>query len=142
MRPQGRVLLIAGRQRVSSTFNLGLGCAITIKQHSHFDRDDVESLIRLVARGSVANGPLVIDVVPVPEADRLYTRLRDEPARRMAASSSDDATGAPLRTHESAMSSVRPRCARKSADLPIAWGVTFSAAAPRLGTRVRYASSP
>ena len=79
MRHQGRVLFIAGRFDVRYTFNLGQGREITIKQNSHFDRDDLENVCRLVRRGQVRIGPLIRDVVPVDEAKRVYDTLRDRP---------------------------------------------------------------
>jgi len=82
-RHRGRVLLIAGRRQVAYTFNLGQGREITLQQNSHFDHSDLENLTRLVARGLVRVGPLLRDVVPVAEADRIYRLLRDEPARLM-----------------------------------------------------------
>jgi 2-desacetyl-2-hydroxyethyl bacteriochlorophyllide A dehydrogenase len=80
-RRRGRVLFIAGRWKIGYTFNLGQGREITIKQNSHFDLDDLSNLCRLVARGMVRIGPLIQDVVPVAEADRIYSVLRDEPAK-------------------------------------------------------------
>ena len=85
VRRRGRVLLISGRRQVNYTFNLGQGREITIKQNSHFDRDDLQNLSHLVARGLVKIGPLVQDVVPVTEAGRIYARLRDHPAQVMGA---------------------------------------------------------
>jgi 2-desacetyl-2-hydroxyethyl bacteriochlorophyllide A dehydrogenase len=81
VRGRGRVLLIAGRFSVNYTFNTGQGREITIKQNSHFDRDDLANLCRLVRRGAVKIGPLIQDVVPVSEAGRIYDALRDEPSR-------------------------------------------------------------
>jgi bacteriochlorophyllide a dehydrogenase len=79
VRSRGRLLFIAGRFNVSYTFNLGQMREITIKQNSHFDRDDLDSVCRLVQRGIVRIGPLVQDVVPVTEAKRVYETLRDRP---------------------------------------------------------------
>ncbi len=80
-KPRGRVLFIAGRREVRYDFNTGQGHEITLKQNSHFDNSDLENLSRLVARGQVTFAPLIQDIVPVTEADRLYTLLRDEPAK-------------------------------------------------------------
>jgi len=79
VRRRGKVLLIAGRFKVSYTFNNGQGHEVTIKQNSHFDRDDLTNLCRLVERGMVKIGPLVRDVVSVNEAARIYDTLRDRP---------------------------------------------------------------
>ena len=79
VRRRGRVIFIAGRGKVTYTFNLGQGQEIELKQNSHFDRDDLENLCRLVDRGLVRIAPLVRDVVPVSEAKRIYDTLRDNP---------------------------------------------------------------
>ena len=79
VRRQGRVIFIAGRDKVRYTFNLGQGREIRIKQNSHFDRDDLRNLCRLVGRGLVKIAPLIRDVVPVSEAKRIYDTLRDTP---------------------------------------------------------------
>ena len=79
VRRRGRVIFIAGRGKVTYTFNLGQGQEIQLKQNSHFDRDDLENLCRLVDRGLVKIAPLIRDVVPVSEAKRIYDTLRDNP---------------------------------------------------------------
>ena len=83
VRRRGRVLLVSGRRQISYTFNLGQEREITIKQNSHFDRDDLQNLCRLVACGLVKIGPLVRDVVPVTEAGQIYAKLRDHPSQLM-----------------------------------------------------------
>ena len=79
VRRRGRVIFIAGRGKVTYTFNLGQGQEIQLKQNSHFDRDDLQNLCRLVGRGLVKIAPLIRDVVPVSEAKRVYDTLRDNP---------------------------------------------------------------
>ena len=79
-RQRGRVMFIAGRSQVNYNFNQGQGREITIKQNSHFDRDDLANFCRLLARGMVKIAPLIRDVVPVSEAGRIYDMLRDTPA--------------------------------------------------------------
>ena len=79
VRQRGRVIFIAGRGKVTYTFNLGQGSEIQLKQNSHFDRDDLENLCRLVDRGLVKIAPLISDVVPVSDAKRIYDTLRDNP---------------------------------------------------------------
>lgn len=79
VRQRGRIIFIAGRDKVTYTFNLGQGREIQIKQNSHFDRDDLQNLCRLVDRGLVQIKPLIRDVVPVDEAKRIYDTLRDNP---------------------------------------------------------------
>ena len=85
VRPRGRVILVAGRWEVNYTFRSGQGQEITIKQNSHFDRDDLRNLCRLVSRGLVEIGPLIQDVVPVNEAPRIYATLRDDSSQLMGA---------------------------------------------------------
>ncbi len=80
VRRQGRVLLIAGRFKVSYTFNLAQRHEVAIKINSHFDRDDLANLCRLVQRGMVRIGPLIRNVVSVNEAARIYDTLRDRPS--------------------------------------------------------------
>lgn len=75
----GRVLLIAGREKVSYTFNLGQSRLITIKQNSHFSRDDLDNLCRLVSRGMIKLAPLLQDMVAAEDARRIYDTLRDQP---------------------------------------------------------------
>ena len=79
VRQRGRVIFIAGRGKVTYTFNLGQGQEIQLKQNSHFDRDDLQNLCRLADRGLVKIAPLIRDVVPVSEAKRIYDTLRDNP---------------------------------------------------------------
>ena len=79
VRQRGRVIFIAGRGKVTYTFNLGQGREIQLKQNSHFDRDDLQNLCRLVDRGLVKIAPLIRDVAPVSEAKRIYDTLRDNP---------------------------------------------------------------
>ncbi|MDE2845556.1 MAG: zinc-binding dehydrogenase [Gemmatimonadota bacterium] len=83
LRPQGRMLFIAGRDKVTYTFNLGQGREVRIRQNSHFDRDDLHNSCRLVARGLIKIGPLIRDVVPASEAKRIYDTLRDAPDQLM-----------------------------------------------------------
>ncbi len=75
----GRILLIAGRDRVNYHFNLAQRRLITIKQNSHFYVDDLENLCRLHGRGQIDLTSLLQDVVPAEEAKRIYDTLRDRP---------------------------------------------------------------
>ncbi len=79
VRTGGQVLFIAGRDTVSYTFNLGQHRLITIKQNSHFYRNDLEDISRLVERGLVNLSPLLQDVVAAEDAKRIYDTLRDRP---------------------------------------------------------------
>ena len=79
VRTGGRVLLIAGRDRVNYHFNLAQRRLITIKQNSHFYVDDLQNLCRLHGRRQIDLSSLLQDVVPAEEARRIYDTLRDRP---------------------------------------------------------------
>ncbi len=81
VRCRGSVLFIAGRSEVKYTFNNAQFHEVNIKQNSHFDRSDLEELLRLSSKGIVKIGPMIQDVVPVTEAKRIYDILRDNPAK-------------------------------------------------------------
>lgn len=83
VRLQGRVILVAGRWEVNYTFRTGQAQEITIKQNSHFDRDDLRNLCRLVSRGLVRIEPLIQDVVPADDAPGIYATLRDDSSQLM-----------------------------------------------------------
>jgi len=83
VRNRGRVLLVAGRFDVKYTFNLGQWHEVGIMQSSHFSRDDLDNLCRLVAGGRVKIGPIVTRVVAAKGAKRIYDTLRDEPHKLM-----------------------------------------------------------
>lgn len=78
---RGRLLLVAGRFDVNYTFNVGQFKEISILQCSHFTRDDLENLCRLLRQGSIKIAPLIRHRVPVNEASQIYQWLRDEPMR-------------------------------------------------------------
>jgi len=77
---RGRLLFIAGRFDVHYEFNNGQGHEITIKQNSHFDREDLRLLCEIVAAGRVQVGPLIKEQVKVQDAAPIYDRLRDDPS--------------------------------------------------------------
>ena len=79
LKSRGRLLLIAGRFHVHYTFNLGQAHEITIRQNTGYDRDDLTNLRRLVRRALVDIAPLLQNVVPVTDAQRIYDTLRDAP---------------------------------------------------------------
>ncbi len=79
MKMGGRVLLIAGRDRVTYPFNMAQRRLLTLKQNSHFYVDDLENLARLHSRGQIDLASLLQDVVPAEEAKRIYDTLRDRP---------------------------------------------------------------
>lgn len=78
---RGRLLLVAGRFDVNYTFNVGQFKEISILHCSHFTRDDLDNLCRLLRQGSIKIAPLIRHRVPVNEASQIYNWLRDEPMR-------------------------------------------------------------
>jgi len=78
---RGRLLLVAGRFDVNYTFNVGQFKEVSILHCSHFTRDDLENLCRLLQQGSVKIAPLIRNRVNVNEASQIYNWLRDEPMR-------------------------------------------------------------
>ena len=80
VKTRGKVVMIAGRSRVDYSFNAGQGAELEIDHASHFNRNDLDQLCRLVAEGSIRIGPVLRDVVPFRQAVGVYDRLRDQPA--------------------------------------------------------------
>ena len=79
-RGRNRVVLIAGRDRVDYAFNAGQDTEVSMQHVGHFDRCDLESVVHLVANGTIKVGPLIQDVLPLSAAPAFYDRLRDDPA--------------------------------------------------------------
>lgn len=78
-RRNGQVAFIAGRNQVCYDFNLGQAKEIAIKQLSHFDTADLTNACTLIESYTIRIGPLLKDVVPVQDAERIYRTLRDTP---------------------------------------------------------------
>ena len=78
---RGRLLLVAGRFDVNYTFNTGQFKELSILHCSHFTRDDLDNLCRLLRQGSIKIAPLIRHRVHVNEASQIYDWLRDEPMR-------------------------------------------------------------
>jgi 2-desacetyl-2-hydroxyethyl bacteriochlorophyllide A dehydrogenase len=79
IRYRGRVVLIAGRDRVDYSFNAGQGAELTFLHAGHFTRSDLEELCRLVSEDIIRVAPLIRDIVPIAQAVAVYDRLRDSP---------------------------------------------------------------
>ncbi len=78
---RGRIMFIAGRFRVDYDFNIAQGHEVHIFQNSHFNKDELELLAHLVARGKIKIAPFVRDVLSPKEAKGVYDTLRDEPEK-------------------------------------------------------------
>ena len=76
----GKVVVIAGRDRVDYNFNAGQGSGVRIVQVSHFEQTDIRQVCRLVAEGVIKVEPILKEVLPYREAVGFYERLRDKPA--------------------------------------------------------------
>ena len=76
---RGRVLIIAGRNDVSYSFNAGQGSEVAMLHAGHFVQSDLEHVVRLVNRQAINLRPLIKDVVPIDDALAKYDTLRDEP---------------------------------------------------------------
>lgn len=78
VRHGGRLALVGGRFEVSFESNSAQFQSLQILLSAHFRREDLLELVRLVEAGRVQIGPLVRDVVPVEQAEAIYTRLYRE----------------------------------------------------------------
>jgi 2-desacetyl-2-hydroxyethyl bacteriochlorophyllide A dehydrogenase len=76
---RGRVLIIAGRGRVSYNFNAAQGHELAVLHAGHFGQSDLEQVVRHAIAGTLRIRPLIQDVVPIAEAPRIYETLRDRP---------------------------------------------------------------
>ncbi|MDB4699024.1 zinc-binding dehydrogenase [Candidatus Latescibacteria bacterium] len=80
LKQRGRVVMIAGRDRVDYPFNFGQMAELCILHASHFSADDLRETCRLLSEGSLQIGPVVRDLIPFNEMQGVYDRLRDDPA--------------------------------------------------------------
>jgi 2-desacetyl-2-hydroxyethyl bacteriochlorophyllide A dehydrogenase len=78
-RSRARVVMVAGRYDVQYNFNMAGNAEVDIVHTQHFDREDLEQVVRLVSRGDIRVRPLIRDVVPLDEAVRIFDTLRDHP---------------------------------------------------------------
>lgn len=76
---RGRILFIAGRQRVDYLFNRAQVRELTIQQTTHFQRQELHAICRLASSGLISIAPLVSGVHDVAEAEEIYITLRDTP---------------------------------------------------------------
>ncbi len=79
LRPQGRLVMIAGRTAVSYNFNAAQGHEIEVLHASHFTLADLRETCRLHGEGILQIAPLLRDRVPYTAMPALYERLRDTP---------------------------------------------------------------
>ena len=79
IRHRGRVVFIAGRNRVDYAFNAGQHHEVEILHAGHFTRDDLQQACRLVVERVIAIAPIIQNILPIAEAPVFYERLRDAP---------------------------------------------------------------
>jgi len=79
IRERGRVVVIAGRDRVDYNFNAGQGAEVCLYQAGHFTAADLREVVRLTLDRSLQIAPVISDVVRYTEAVGVYDRLRDAP---------------------------------------------------------------
>ena len=78
---RGRLVLVAGRYDVTYTYNSAQCDEISVVHTSHFDKSDLELMIRYVQTGKVQIRPYIQNFVKVDDALPYYTKLRDEPGK-------------------------------------------------------------
>ncbi|MDF1514847.1 MAG: zinc-binding dehydrogenase [Anaerolineae bacterium] len=76
-----RLVMVAGRYDVSYNFNMAGNAEVDIIHTQHFDQSDLENVVRLVTRGTIALKPVIRDVVPIDEAVDIFDTLRDNPRK-------------------------------------------------------------
>ncbi|MBT3273184.1 MAG: zinc-binding dehydrogenase [Spirochaetales bacterium] len=73
-----RLVMVAGRNNVTIDFNRAFACRLEVHFTAHFDQDDLEQVYRLAAAGRLELRGLVREVVPIHDAVRIYSTLRDD----------------------------------------------------------------
>lgn len=76
---RARVLMIAGRDQVTYSFNAAQGHEVALLHAGHFDQSDLEIVVRHVLKGDLRLRPALQDVVSIDQAPRIYETLRDDP---------------------------------------------------------------
>jgi len=79
VKSRGKLVIIAGRNDVTYSFNLAQRTELTVFHAGHFERTDLREVCRLAAERVIKVGPIIRDVVPIDDAVRVYERLRDDP---------------------------------------------------------------
>jgi threonine dehydrogenase-like Zn-dependent dehydrogenase len=82
-RSRARVVMVAGRYDVRYNFNMAGSAEVDILHTQHFDQEDLEEVVRLMARGEINARTLIRDVAPLSEAVRIFDTLRDHPRKLM-----------------------------------------------------------
>lgn len=80
---RARVVLVAGRYDVKYNYNAAQCDEISVVHTSHFDKSDLEQMIRYIQTGKVQIRPYIQNLVKVDGALPFYTMLRDEPGKLM-----------------------------------------------------------
>jgi 2-desacetyl-2-hydroxyethyl bacteriochlorophyllide A dehydrogenase len=80
LKTRGRIVIIAGRERVEYNFNAGQAREIAILHAGHFDRSDLALVARLATEGAMRFSPVISRVVKAADALSVYDTLRDDPS--------------------------------------------------------------
>jgi threonine dehydrogenase-like Zn-dependent dehydrogenase len=80
-RSHARLIMVAARWEVTYNFNAAGAAELSILHTQHFDQIDLDQVVRLVVRGTIATRPLIREMVPFNDAVRIYDTLRDNPGQ-------------------------------------------------------------
>lgn len=77
----GRLVLVAGRERVDYDCTAAQVAALTIHHSTHFAQADLDAVLGHMLAGRLTARPFIRDLVPAAEIVRCYETLRDQPER-------------------------------------------------------------
>ena len=77
---EGRVLLIAGRDRIDYSSNAAQGRALALLHAAHYRQADLDQVVARWTSGELQTRPLVTGIVAAADAPAIYHRLRDDPS--------------------------------------------------------------
>lgn len=78
-----RVVMVAGRKDVQYNFNEAEMRELDIIHNTHFDKNDIQNIIRHVQRGRMNISNFLTKVYPYAQGTEMFDTLRDEPAKLM-----------------------------------------------------------
>lgn len=80
---RSRLVLTAGRQDVAYNFNAAQEKEVTILHVHHFLQEELETVVRLIQKGTIRIKPLITKIVPFTEGPDVFRQLRDDPMSLM-----------------------------------------------------------
>jgi len=78
---RGRVVMIGGQREVNYSYLRAGGNQVALLHTGHFKQTDLETVVRLMARGDIRIRPLIRDIVPISQAPAIYNTLANEPSK-------------------------------------------------------------